>query len=169
MTTSGIAHTVAGSAAAARALLQSVADMITDDETSEIIIDTETDLPSAIATALDRIDELEEHVAGIDHRMTSLRERKGRFADNIETLRRSIQSALETTNVRKLELPVATISLRAVPPSVIITDEAALPIEYKRQPPVPDKKLIAAALKDGVAIAGAELSNGGQTISIKRT
>lgn len=170
MSNAQAAYAVATSAAAASALLRSMAELVVDDDTAEIIIDTETDLPDAISAALDRIAELEHHREAITARMADLAARKARFADNIEALRRSIQSALEATGVRKLELPVATISLRAVPPSVVITDEAALPAEYKRQPPpVPDKKLIAAALKDGVVIDGAELSNGGQTVSIKRT
>lgn len=164
------AYTVATSAAAASALLRSMAELVVDDDTAEIIIDTETDLPAAIEAALDRIAELEQHREAITARMADLAARKARFGENIEALRRSIQSALETVQLRKLELPVATISLRAVPPSVVITDEAALPVQYMRQPPpVPDKKLIATDLKNGFMIDGAELSNGGQTISIKRT
>ena len=99
------AHAVATSAAAASALLRSMAELIVDDDTAEIIIDTETDLPNAISAALDRIAELEQHREAITARMADLAARKARFGENIDAIKRSIQSALEATSVRKIELP----------------------------------------------------------------
>ena len=62
-----------------------------------------------------------------------------------------------------------TISLRAVPPSVIIHNPDGIPDAYMRQPPaVPDKKLILDRLKAGEDIPGAGLSNGGMTVAISR-
>lgn len=167
MSTSDAAYRVATSAAAARALLQSIAELVVDDETAEIIIDTETTLPDAISAAMTRIEELESHREALVAAIDRMDHRKSRFGANIETLRRSIQAAMETTDLRKLELPVATLSLRAVPPSVVITNQDVIPVAYMRQPPaVPDKSRIKAALKDGIAIDGAELSNGGVTLAI---
>tara|TARA_R110000868_G_scaffold250896_2_gene507639 strand:+ start:168 stop:677 length:510 start_codon:yes stop_codon:yes gene_type:complete len=168
MSTSDAAHRVATSAAAARALLQSMTELVVDDETAEIIIDTETTLPDVISAAMARIEELESHREALVAAIDRLGHRKSRFGANIETLRRSIQSAMETTDLKKLELPAATLSLCAVPPSVVIIDPSAIPAAYMRQPPpAPDKSLIKAALKDG-AVPGAQLSNGGKTLAISR-
>jgi hypothetical protein len=169
MNTSEAAHRVATSAAAARALLQSMADLVVDDETAEIIIDTETALPDALEAALNRITELQSHRDALGIAMDQLDARKSRFAANIETLRRSIQSAMESVELRKLELPAATLSLRAVPPAVVIVDAGAIPAAYMRQPPaVPDKGAIKAAIKAGEKVDGADLSNGGMTLAIRR-
>ena len=169
MGTSDAAYQVATSAAAARALLQSMAELIVDDETAEIIIDTETTLPDAIAAALNRIDVLESHAEALSGAVDRMEARMCRFAANVATLRRSIQSAMETVNLRKLELPVATLSLRTTPRSVVIVDADQVPAIYKRHPPpVPDKTLIKSAINSGLTVAGAELSNGGVTLSIGR-
>tara|TARA_R110000822_G_scaffold21722_8_gene68736 strand:- start:6094 stop:6606 length:513 start_codon:yes stop_codon:yes gene_type:complete len=169
MGTSDAAYQVATSAAAARALLQSMAELIVDDETAEIIIDTETTLPDAIAAALNRIDVLESHAEALSGAVDRMEARMCRFAANVATLRRSIQSAMETVNLRKLELPVATLSLRTTPRSVVIVDADQVPASYKRHPPpVPDKTLIKSAINSGLTVAGAELSNGGVTLSIGR-
>lgn len=54
-----------------------------------------------------------------------------------------------------------TVTLQRNPPRVEIEDEGLIPDEYKRKPPppapVPDKKIIAEALKDGVPVPGAKL------------
>jgi len=169
MGTSDAAHQVATSAAAARALLQSMAELIADDETAEIIIDTETALPDAIAAALNRIDVIESHLEALSGAVDRMEARKSRFTANVVTLRRSIQSAMETVNLRKLELPTATLSLRTTPRSVVIVDADQVPAIYKRHPPpVPDKTLIKSAINGGHTVAGAELSNGGVTLSIGR-
>lgn len=169
MSTSDAAHQVATSAAAARALLQSMAELIVDDETAEIIIDTETALPDAIAAALNRIDVIESHAEALSGAVARMEARKSRFAANVATLRRSIQSAMETVNLRKLELPVATLSLRTTPRAVVIVDADQVPAIYKRHPPpVPDKALIKSAINSGHTVEGAELSNGGVTLSIGR-
>ena len=63
--------------------------------------------------------------------------------------------------MRKMELPQATISLRAVPPKAEITDEALVPSKFwKAQDPKLDKKAVLDALKGKEDVPGASLSNG---------
>lgn len=169
MSTSDAAHRVATSAAAARALLQSMAELIVDDDTADIIIDTETDLPGALDRAMHRIMEMESHSEALTLLTDRIDARRIRFDKNIETLRRSIQAALETVEIRKMELPIATLSLRAVPPAVVIVDQSLIPAEFMRHPPaVPDKAMIKASLKAGMPIDGVMLSNGGTTLAVAK-
>jgi hypothetical protein len=76
---------------------------------------------------------------------------------------------MSTAGVKKLERPAATLSLRSVPPKAIITSEVELPSRFfVDQAPKLDKKAVLDALKAGEKVAGAELSNGGETIALRR-
>jgi hypothetical protein len=66
----------------------------------------------------------------------------------------------------KISTPDMTISRRPVPPSVVIVDESLLPKELLRVRTEPDKTAIKAALANG-PVAGAIMSNGSETISVK--
>ena len=61
---------------------------------------------------------------------------------------------------------LASFSLRAVPSSVVIVDESAIPEIFKRTTVVVDidKKGVAAAIKAGQDVPGADLSMGGKTL-----
>ncbi len=67
---------------------------------------------------------------------------------------------------KKLEGRTATFMLRAVPPSVVITDEAAIPEEFKRTTVSVsiDKVAIKKAISGGRDVEGADLSMGRQTL-----
>jgi hypothetical protein len=81
----------------------------------------------------------------------------GRYADIIATKPKSV-----------IAEPDFTVSLRSVPPSVVIIDEGQIPQDYwKPQPPRLDRQGLSAALKSGSAIPGAALSNSQMTISVR--
>lgn len=169
MSTSGIAHKIANEAALARALLQLIAETAgDDDDTQVIVIEGETNLIEAIASAVDRIAELEAHAAAITSQISTMRDRKSRFDAAVERLRGSIRAALETTGMPKIELPRATISLRSAPPKLEIINASAIPADCLRQPPPEvDKKAVLVRLKSGQSVPGATLLNGGETIVIR--
>lgn len=106
-----------------------------------------------------------EAIAG---RIRDMVERKGRFIRREETARRVIGDLLRQANVRKVELPECTLSLGHTPPSVRIVDETKLPDAFVRIKREPDKAAIKEALKKGEAVEGAELSNGGESLTIRR-
>ncbi len=68
---------------------------------------------------------------------------------------------MERTGITKIECPNFKIALRDNPPSVVVDSLQAVPDDYMRQPepppPVPDKKLIAQAIKDGFDVPGCHL------------
>jgi phage shock protein A len=154
---------------AARALLANIRDVIGDDE--EMISDAvegETSLIEAISGAVDRVEELDAHCEALEARIKELGERRSRFEDQAARIKAAIHVAMGQAELRKLELPQATISLRAVAPKAEITDEAALPSKFwKAQDPKLDRKAVLDALKAKESVPGAVLSNGGETISIR--
>jgi len=73
---------------------------------------------------------------------------------------------MEIAEIRKVELPVATLSIGNKAASVIITDETLLPDNLVRIKREPNKTEIKKALEAG-PVAGAMLSNGGTTLMVR--
>jgi hypothetical protein len=155
---------------AARALLLNIKDVVEDDaEMIETAIEGETNLKEAISAAVDRILELDAHEEAITAQIKALSERKERFAHQSERIKAAIHVAMSQAELRKIELPQATLGVRAVPPKCEITDEAEIPSRFwKPQDPKLDKKAVLDALKGKEEVPGAVLSNGGETLSIGR-
>lgn len=146
-----------------------MADVIGDD--AELAADTvegETNLQEVMRSALARVIALDAMTAGIKTTMDALADRKARLEKQREMIREGLSVAMEVASLKKLETPLATISLRAVPPKVEILDESAIPASYwKPQDPKLDRKAVLDALKAREEVPGATLSNGGSTISIR--
>ena len=154
---------------AARALLSNLKDILGDDDQAIAdAVEGETSIHEAIASGVARLLELDELHSGIAALIANLKDRGERFERQRDNIRTALCAAMEATNLKKVELPVATLSLRAVPPKVEIIDEAAIPARFfKQAEPKLDKKAVMDALKDKQDVPGAMLSNGGVTISIK--
>jgi len=134
-------------------------------------------------------------VEGIDILIECLKARKSRIENRIELKRALIASAMDIAGITKHEAPACTMTIKSVPPKVIVTEEADIPSRfYEAQEPKLSKAKVAEALKDRVAalmaltaindeaermaarrevdakfpaIPGATLSNGGKTIQMK--
>jgi len=154
---------------AAKTLLANIRDVIGDDEEMALVaVEGETNLIEAINAAVDRISALQDHSKAIDYRIEALKLRQSRFDRQAELIKSALQVAMGQAELRKLELPQATLSIRAVPPKVELIDEAAIPASFwKPQDPKLDKVAILKALKDKESVPGATLSNGGETLAIR--
>jgi hypothetical protein len=106
-------------------------------------------------------------VRGSDAIVTEFRERRDRYERRIEAARTLAFKLMQQANVRKIELPIATLSIRAGQPRVIITDEAALPENCIRVRKEPDKIAIKEQLAHGEPVPGAELSNSEPVLSVR--
>lgn len=138
------------------------ADLIRDS------IEGETSLHEAIARATLELAATEGEKDGIEIAIAKLKERLSRYCRKADGIREAIQAAMETAELTSLKTPCATLSMRASPPRVEITDAAAIPAVFMVQPPpAPDKNAIKAALKGGDAIPGCALSNQPPALSIR--
>jgi len=154
---------------AAKALLLNIKDVVEDDaEMIETAIEGETSLKEAISAAVDRILELDAHEEAIAAQVKSLNERKERFAHQSDRIKAAIHVALGQAELRKLELPQATLGVRAVPPKAEIVDESMIPSKFwKPSDPKLDRKAVLEALKAKEDVPGATLSNGSETLSMR--
>lgn len=141
-------------------------ELVEDEEAWLLSLESETDINALLTSIVRRIEDSKALVVGTKDRFQELEARKKRFEHRVETLRNLALKIMSAADLSKVELPEATLSLRNTPPSVIITDEDNLPdiaCKFERKP---DKAKIKELLADGI-VAGAEMSNGGQTVSIR--
>jgi Siphovirus Gp157 len=96
-----------------------------------------------------------------------LKQRSDRFKRRDEGMRALMLNLLQHAQLRRLELPEATISVRHGVPRVVITDEAELPGEFWRIKKEPDKIKLKQALEISTHVPGATLSNSPETLNIR--
>lgn len=96
--------------------------------------------------------------------MTARRKSAEKRAEAIQTY---LLNTMVACNIKKIEGPMLTLSLRDNPEAVTIFDEKQIPADYWRTPeppppPVasPDKMLLKKAMQDGFEIPGAKLTRG---------
>ncbi len=84
-----------------------------------------------------------------------------------DRLRYILTTLLVSRDIKKLETP--RFGIRVVPPRphVVVTDEEALPEEFRRVQYSVDKSALMAALKSGARVSGAELAEGKPSIVIR--
>lgn len=165
----GVAYGLTVETQRARDLLADMRDLLGDDaDAIGMTVESETNLQEAMHAALKRLAELNGLMNGIVGMIANLKDRGERLEKQRDTIRELLCVAMETAGQKKLETPLGTVSLRAVPPKAEIIDEALIPSRFwKPQDPKLDRKAVLDALKAKEAIPGATLSNGGMTISVK--
>lgn len=141
---------------------------IDDDDLAHDMVEGETSFLEAIAAALAEIDDCEIVVDGCKAKESQIADRRHRSERRIEKLRAAIEQAMCVTDLPQVKLPTATLTIKAVPPKPIVTDEAAIPSEFwKPQPPKLDRAALNKAAKDR-PVPGVEMSNGGVALQVRR-
>jgi len=105
----------------------------------------------------------EMHCPIIDAEIARLQALKARRQKIAQGLRDYLKLNMETAGIERIECPLFKLTLKKNPPSVEVRSVADIPIGYwttpEPKPPEPrlDKKLIAADIKAGKVVPGAEL------------
>lgn len=106
--------------------------------------------------------------AGLRKRLEDMKERLSRLELRGATKRRLAFEAMNEAELKKLDQPDFTASLRAGVPSLVITAEDQIPDDYWiPQSPRLSRQALLNALKQGAAIPGAGLSNSQPTLSVR--
>ncbi len=108
-------------------------------------------------------------VGAINAQITTLEARRDRLDMRADAHRRAEMMVLQAMGLTKIELPAATLSIRAGSISVQITDADAIPSQLctVTTTTAPDKKAIRAQIEAGETVPGAELVRGPDTISVR--
>lgn len=142
-------------------------ELADDDVLRADTIEGETDAHEFLTRIVHMIDDARALSDGTDGRMKELQARRDRFDRRIEAFRSLAFKIMSAADLPKVELPIATLSIRTGTPKVIITDESKLPPEFTITKIEPNKKAIKEALSNATLVPGAELSNAEPTIAIR--
>jgi hypothetical protein len=142
--------------------------LLEDDHSWQISLESETDINEMLTNIVRRIDDTKALVIGTKDRFEELSARKLRFEHRIEALRELAFKLMQSAEVAKVELPEATLSLRAGTQQLIgNADPNALPDGLCKISRTPDRTAIKDALKAGQTVPGFELSNSPPSLSIR--
>lgn len=155
---------------AAKLVAEQVRALAGDDpEFIRDAIEGETNLVEAIGAVGASLLEDQASRSALDIYIKRLELRRDKIDARIEVKRSLIASAMETAERAKIVTPLATLSLRPVPPKVVVFEEADIPAEFwEPQPPKLDRRAVLDALKEQRPVPGARLSNGTITVSIRQ-
>jgi len=148
-------------------LLQAFPELQEDETLRSDMLEGSTDLFEFLRELERKRQEAVAMKEALASNIETLKSRSARFERRDEGIRSLMFKLLEWAKQRKAELPEATLSIRAGVPRVIITDEKKIPKAFQRITIEPNKALIKEALSGGKKVAGAELSNAPETLSIR--
>lgn len=156
---------------AAKALKAVLCEVTGDPDALADTIEGATNLHEAIARVMAGIMEDEMMVTGLGVMAETLDKRCERYEARIMRRRSAIERAMAAGELSKLELPEATLSLRKVPPKVEVYDETRIPAQFFDPQPAKlnKERLKVALLNFSDDVPGARFSNGGQSLSIRRS
>ncbi len=155
-------------------LIATIADdlraMLGDDFDAEVFMDTldgETDAADIADSLIASMLDAEAMGEAIREQEADLRARRQRYDARADAFRKQLFRLLDAIGEKKLERPRATISRRAGLPSVLITDETAIPSQLCKTTVTPDKAAIKAQLMAGEAVPGAQIVMGDDGVTVR--
>jgi hypothetical protein len=138
--------------AAAAALKHQLAEAFGEEHDLDLLrgmVEGETNLDGAIDAVLEQMAADVANIQGIEKFETTMAARRKRLGDRVDTMRSMLLNALDILEERRIERPIALLTLKSLPPKLLVTDEAAIPTAFFKQPdPILSKKDLTDALKD---------------------
>lgn len=137
--------------AAAAALKHQLGEAFGDEQDLVLLrdmVEGETGLDGAIDKVLEQMALDIANVQGLEKFESTMAARRKRLCDRVETMRTMLLNAMDILEERRIERPVALLTLKSLPPKLLVTDEAAIPTAFFKQPdPVLSKKDLTDVLK----------------------
>jgi hypothetical protein len=150
------------------ALNRAYPDFAEDEHLRADMIEAETDINGVLTLLLQEIDNSTMMVAGITARQNALEERAARHAHRIDVLRDLVLQVMQAADLKKVQLPDATITQAASKPYLVgNADPAELPDEFVRVMRTTNRTAIREALEEGHIVPGYSLSNAAPHLVIK--
>ena len=138
-----------------------------DEQLRADTLEGQTDLKETLTAILHKIDEDEMMATGIEERMLALGARHERVRLRVSYWRAVILKIMQWTDLKRLELPEATLSQRAGAPKLIGNpDVSLLPEELVKVTRQPNRVAIKEALLRGDIVPECSLSNAEPTLAI---
>jgi hypothetical protein len=145
---------------------RATADLLADmDLPAEVVSDTLESISMPLEQKAERVAmfarNLEATAEQIKQAESEMARRRKAIENRATHVRKYLLDNMERCGITKIESPWFRISVRLNPESVVIDDEASIPVDYQREIPAryePDKAAMKSAMKEGFVIPGAHLS-----------
>lgn len=137
-----------------------------DDDLTQAIAEC-TNFNELLERVAQEIVQAEALAQGIKSAQAALADRGKRLQTKAGKLRDAVLAALNAAQLKKIELPSATFSVGSKAASVVIIDEAQVPDEFCEVERKISKQRIKEALHSGKHVNGAQMSNGGQSLTMR--
>lgn len=148
-----------------RAAVEKLADLDLDEQTVADTLESiggELQVKSVAVAAFIR--NLESSANAIREAETHMAARRKAIENRAARVKDYLLANMMVAGVQKIECPYFKLAVRENPPAVEIFEPGLIPAQYMKQPepppPAPDKKAIAAAIKDGADVPGCVLTRG---------
>lgn len=143
-------------------------ELIEDDEAWLATLESETSFNDLLTNIVRRIEDTKALVVGTKDRFEELKARKDRFEHRVDSLRNLAFKLMSAAELAKVELPEATLSLRAGTQQLVgERDPMKTPDMFCKVTRELDRTKIKEHLKSGGAMPGFELTNGSPSLSIR--
>jgi hypothetical protein len=137
--------------AAATALKHQLAEAFGEEQDLTLVrdmVEGETNLDGAIDAVLEQMALDVANIQGLEKFESTMAARRKRLGDRVDTMRTMLMNALDILEEKRIERPIALLTLKSLPPKLLVTDEAAIPTTFFKQPdPVLSKKDLTDFLK----------------------
>ena len=139
-----------------------------DNEAWLATLESQTDFNEILTTIVRRIDDTEALIIGTKERAHDLKARTDRMEQRVRTLRDLTFKIMQSADLPRVELPEATLSLRAGQQRLVgEADPNELPDALVKISRAVDRTAVKDALRAGQTVPGFELSNSQPSLSIR--
>lgn len=139
-----------------------------DEETLRDTLEGMTDLTDMLAELIRSSLDDKALVTALKQREADMQERRKRFETRAEKKRDLVWTVMERANIKKINAPDLTASLRAGKPKVMVAVESEVPGMYwLPQDPKLDRNGLYRDLVSGTEIPGATLANAPPTLTVR--
>jgi hypothetical protein len=139
-----------------------------DEETLADTVEGLTDLHEIIAALLRYALADEALAAGLKGRIAEMEDRRDRLEDRASKRRQIAKDVMVELDLKKLQAPDFTASIRPGTPALMVIDEAAVPsIYWEPREPRLNRQGLVSDVKQGAEITGVSLSNPEPVLSVR--
>lgn len=149
------------------ALLLEFPELADDATLRADVIEGQTNTNDVLAALVNSVLEAESMAVALSLRGREISDRKKRFDNQGEALRKVILSIMERAGLAKVLLTEATLSSRFIAPAPVVTEPEKLPDDCVRIERKPDMAAIKAAIEGKREIDGVVMSNGKSSLTIR--
>jgi hypothetical protein len=142
--------------------------MLDDPDLMMCIAEGETSLLEVIDLMLEADMYDDGLIDGLKRQKDTMSVRLHRLQERRESRRAILEQALLLLEQKTLERPTGTLSLAKRPPSLVVEEEAQIPARFFDLRPVLNRSALKDALTAGEDIAGARLTQGVLSLTLRR-